>query len=77
MKSIIFIANECVVQPLFFGHCRAYSVGGEIKGASFQDSFAPIILSLLTVSGSPWIFYQTKLRANTMKSGEKTGLTLL
>ena len=59
MESIIFTANECVVQPLFFGHSRAYSVGGEIKSASFQDSFAPIILPLLTVSGSPWIFCQT------------------
>ena len=50
------IAEECVVQPLFLGHSGAYSVGGEKKSATFQDSFAPIILPLLTVSGSPWIF---------------------
>ena len=55
-RSLISIAKECVVQPLFLGHSGAYSVGGEKKSATFQDSFAPIILPLLTVSGSPWIF---------------------
>ena len=65
MKSTIFIANECVAQPLFFfGHSRAYSVGGEIKSATFQDSFALMILPLLTVSGSPWKFYQSNIRWN-------------
>ena len=63
MKCIIFIANECVAQSLFFfGHSRAYSVGGEIKSATFQDSFAPMILPLLTVSGSPWKVYQSNIQ---------------
>ena len=35
-RSVIFIAKECVVQPLFLGHSGTYSVSGKKKSATFR-----------------------------------------